>query len=157
MSDTKALIETFYKAFQQRDYARMIDCYHPNATFEDTVFRLEGKEIGAMWHMLCERGKDMTLEYTVSEVSGKVSAHWEPVYTFSQTGNKVHNVIDAEFEFRDGKIIRHKDSFDFYRWSRQALGLPGMLLGWTPFLHRKVRDTALKSLRSFIKKHPEYT
>ena len=56
---------------------------------------------------------------------------------------------DARFEFRDEKIIRHRDSFDFWKWSRQALGLPGLLLGWSPYLRAKVARTAAKSLERF--------
>jgi hypothetical protein len=57
-----------------------------------------------MWHMLCVRGKDMTMEFTVAEADGNVSAHWEPKYRFSQTGRLVHNIIDSTFEFKEGKL-----------------------------------------------------
>ncbi|MGH8481769.1 MAG: nuclear transport factor 2 family protein, partial [Nevskiaceae bacterium] len=61
-----------------------------------------------------------------------------------------HNVIDASFEFRDGKIVRHTDRFDLYRWSRQALGPAGVLLGWTPLLQSKVRAMAAKGLEEYV-------
>ncbi len=64
----------------------------------------------------------------------------------------MHNIIDAEFEFRDGLILRHIDRFDFYRWSRQALGLPGLLFGWTDKLRAKVKGTAASGLQEFILK-----
>lgn len=153
MSIEKELIETFYRAFQKRDYQTMAECYHPDATFRDEAFQLKGSEIGAMWHMLCERGTDMEMTFTVKEESGKVKAHWEPRYTFSQSGRKVHNIIDAEFEFKDGKIIKHVDHFNFWRWSRQALGVPGLLLGWSNLLQNKVSSMAGKSLQSFIRKN----
>ncbi|MDB5894551.1 MAG: snoaL-like protein, partial [Rhodoferax sp.] len=35
-------------------------------------------------------------------------------------------------------------------WSRQALGAPGMLLGWTPMLRNKVRAQAAANLRKFL-------
>jgi SnoaL-like domain len=152
-SMNKALIETFYTAFKQKDYKTMGSCYHSEAYFKDEAFELTGKEIGSMWHMLCERGKDMTMEFTVTEQDGKISAHWEPKYSFSQNGNFVHNIIDAEFEFRDGKILKHIDRFNFWNWSRQALGLPGLLLGWTPFLQKKVSKMAMGNLAKFIQKN----
>ncbi len=151
------LIEKFYTAFQQRDHQTMASCYHPEASFQDEAFTLRGKEILAMWHMLCERGKDLTLAYEVTEQAGKVTAHWEPRYSFSQTGRFVHNIIDAEFEFKDGLIYRHVDRFNFWRWSRQALGIPGVLLGWTSLLRNKVSAMAGKTLQKFIEKHPEYS
>ena len=156
MSENKALIESFYAAFKNKDYKTMAECYHVDAYFRDEAFELKGKQIGAMWHMLCERGADMVLTYSVSEQNSIVTAHWEPKYSFSQTGRFVHNIIDAEFEFKDGKIIRHIDNFDFWRWSRQSLGMPALLLGWSSFLRKKVSTMANKALSGFIKKHSEY-
>ena len=78
------------------------------------------------------------------------SAEWIANYTFSQTGNKVENRIKANFEFENGKIVKHVDEFDFYKWSSQALGFTGKLLGWTSFLKNKVRQTAMKSLTDFM-------
>jgi len=156
MSSNKALIESFYAAFKKKDYKTMAECYHADAYFRDEAFELKGKQVGAMWHMLCERGADMVLTYSVTEQNGIVTAHWEPKYSFSQTGRFVHNIIDAEFEFKEGKIIRHIDHFDFWRWSRQSLGMPGLLLGWSSFLKKKVSTMANKALAGFIKKHSEY-
>ena len=53
-----------------------------------------------------------------------------------------------------GRIVKHRDSFDFWKWSRQALGAPGVLLGWTPFLRGKVRGTANANLRRFLDRQP---
>jgi ketosteroid isomerase-like protein len=152
VSKNKELINTFYSAFQKKDHQTMAQCYHPEAYFRDEAFELAGQEIGSMWHMLCARGKDMTMEFSVTEKDGKISAHWEPKYSFSQTGRPVHNIVDAEFEFRDGKIIKHIDRFNFWSWSRQALGAPGMLLGWTPLLRNKVSKMAMENLKKFMQK-----
>jgi ketosteroid isomerase-like protein len=152
------LIEKFYTSFQKKDYAGMIACYHPQIEFSDPVFAsLRGKQAGAMWHMLCERGKDLELQFSDVQARGDTGwAHWEATYSFSGSGRKVHNIIDATFLFSDGKIIKHRDAFDFWRWSRQALGTSGLLLGWSPILKSKVRETAMKGLYAFIEKHPEY-
>jgi ketosteroid isomerase-like protein len=157
MEENRALVEEFYSAFQKKDYAAMNNCYHADVHFRDPVFMdLHGDEARAMWHMLCERGKDLRLEFTnVRAGESAVSAHWEAWYTFS-TGRKVHNIINATFEFKDGKIIRHEDVFDLWRWTRQALGPVGVLLGWSPILKSKVRQTAQKGLNAFILNHPDY-
>jgi hypothetical protein len=47
-------------------------------------------------------------------------------------------------------IVSHHDSFDFWRWSRQALGAPGLLLGWSPVLRNQVRKQANTSLRKYL-------
>ena len=153
----KDLIASFYSAFAQKDFKKMSECYHKRAFFKDEVFELSGKEIQAMWHMLCKRGKDLEIEFSDIEEDGEiVRAYWEAKYTFSATKRKVHNKIHAQFRFEDGKIIEHIDRFNFRRWSAQALGVPGVLLGWSPIIKNKVRDQAAKSLNAFISAHSEY-
>ena len=49
-----------------------------------------------------------------------------------------------------GLITRQRDRFDFWAWSRQALGMPGLLLGWTPFLRHKVQRQAAANLQKFL-------
>ncbi|MGQ0604112.1 MAG: nuclear transport factor 2 family protein, partial [Anaerolineales bacterium] len=154
---TKLLIENLYSSFQRRDHAGMAVCYHPAATFEDGAFSLKGKEVPAMWHMLCEGGKDLEVTFSGIEAYATTGrAHWEARYTFSTTGRKVHNIIDAWFRFKDGLIIEHRDSFDFWRWSRMALGPSGVLLGWTSLMQNRVQRTARGRLEKFIQQHTEY-
>ncbi|GAA3945236.1 nuclear transport factor 2 family protein [Hymenobacter algoricola] len=151
MLPNEELLHRFYQAFQRRDHAAMAACYHPEATFEDAVFRLRGPEIGAMWRMLCERGQDLALTYDhVRADDTQGQAAWEARYTFSRTRRPVHNHIAARFTFRNGKILTHHDQFSFWRWSRQALGPLGWLLGWSPFLHNKVRTSARQGLDAFM-------
>ena len=144
-------IKRFYTAFQQRDAATMAACYAPDVQFSDPVFTdLRGAAAGTMWKMLCERGKDLKIEFRDVRADATTgSAHWEAWYTFSASGRKVHNVIDATFEFRDGMIVKHTDRFDLYRWARQALGPAGIVLGWTPMLQNKVRAMAAKGLADY--------
>lgn len=152
-------IESFYRSFQQRDYAGMAACYHESVRFSDPVFPdLQGDEARAMWHMLCEQGTDLRVTFTdVTAERDAGRAHWDAHYTFSPTGRLVHNKVDAHFEFEDGKIIRHVDSFDLWRWTRVALGTTGVVTGWSGFAQGKVRAMADRSLRRFIATHPEYS
>lgn len=146
------LLEKFYSSFQRRDYLGMAECYAPDACFRDSVYlELRGDKINAMWQMLCERAADFSLQYGAIEADDNVGrAHWEARYQFTFTGNKVHNRVDAYFEFKDGKIVLHEDKFNFYCWIAQALGLKGKLLGWMPLVQRKVRQQAARMLDVFI-------
>lgn len=156
MHDYTQLINTFYNAFANKDYATMIACYHPEIKFADPVFTLQGKEAGAMWHMLCESGRDLKVVHSNVQANDSTGqAHWEAWYTFS-TGRKVHNIIDATFQFQNGRIINHQDRFGFWRWTRMALGPAGLVLGWTPIVQNQVRNTARQRLDRFISAHPEY-
>ena len=148
-----ALIQRFYTAFQRRDAAGMGACYAPTVRFQDPVFTLESWRARAMWRMLCDRGKDLRVEFAnvhADETSG--SADWEAWYTFSVTGRPVHNVIHASFALENGLIVRHTDQFDLYRWAAQALGLKGRLLGWAPPVQRAIRRQAASALEAYIRK-----
>lgn len=155
---SRATIEALYASFARLDGEAMQACYAEDARFDDEAFSLQGRrEIGGMWRMLCDATKSRPdakahWRLAVSKVTDR-GAHWEADYLFSATGRTVHNVIDAEFEFdAQGLIRRQRDRFDFWRWSRQALGTPGLLLGWTPMLRHKVRATAAANLRKFLER-----
>jgi hypothetical protein len=151
---SQATIERFYAAFAQLDGEAMQACYAEDATFDDEAFSLKGRrEVGGMWRMLCDATKAKGRDHWKLQVSQVTpnSAHWEAHYKFSATGRLVLNKIDARFEFNpQGLITRHRDRFNFWTWSRQALGLPGLLLGWSPFLKAKVRATAAGNLKRYL-------
>ena len=153
---SRATIERFYAAFARLDADAMAACYAIDASFEDEAFKLQGRpQIGGMWAMLCTATQERGMadwKLAVSNITER-SAHWEAHYRFSATGRLVHNIIDAEFTFNAAGLIQHhRDRFDFWRWSGQALGLPGQLLGWTPYLRNKVRGQAAANLQRFIAK-----
>lgn len=152
MHPNASLIETFYTSFQNLDAEAMSRCYHPDIRFSDPVFPLlVGAEVSGMWRMLCSQAKNFELTFSdvqANDQTGK--AHWEALYDFSATGRRVHNRIDAAFEFREGKIIKHTDAFDFWKWSRMALGPAGTLLGWTPLVRNKVQRQARERLAGFM-------
>lgn len=150
-------ITTFYRAFSNLDAEGMCACYHHDILFYDHAFgHLKGARACAMWTMLVEsqRDKDFTITYrdiTSSDLVG--TAHWEAHYTFSKTGRRVHNVIEADMVIKDGLIIEHTDHFDLHRWAGQALGLTGKLLGGTSFFRKKLQGETKKALDHWITKH----
>ena len=151
MHANEALVREFYAAFARRDAEAMARCYHPAVFFSDPVFpKLHGSEAGDMWRMLLARASD--LQVTLDEASGDAEgarAHWTARYTFSRTGRPVVNRVAALFAFRDGLIVRHHDSFSFWRWASQALGPAGSALGWFAPLKWKVRRQAAAGLAAF--------
>lgn len=154
MTANEQIIHQFYIAFQQKDFKTMQNSYADNTVFNDSVFRnLDAREVKAMWQMLISRGVDMNLTFgNIKENGGKVSAYWEAHYTFTATGRKVVNKINAEFELENGKIVRHTDDFNFYKWAKQAFGAGGFLLGWTTAFKAKVGETAKKKLEEYMTK-----
>jgi ketosteroid isomerase-like protein len=155
MNNNKEIIERFYTAFQQLDYATMKSCYSEDIIFSDPVFMvLKGNEVGAMWEMLCKNAKDFSLTFSDIELLDEeyATCRWTATYTFSKTGRKVVNKIKAYMKFYEGKIIEHSDGFRLSTWIAQALGWKGVLFGWTGFMKRAVQKNAKKNLVNFMEK-----
>jgi limonene-1,2-epoxide hydrolase len=137
------VITKFYEAFNNLDADTMCSCYHNDIIFEDPAFSvLNGERAKAMWQMLCasQKGKDFkVMSSNISATENKGSAHWEAFYTFSKTGRKVHNKIDAKFEIKDGLIIKHTDTFNLHKWASQAIGIKGLLFGGMGFFKTKLQ------------------
>jgi ketosteroid isomerase-like protein len=151
MHPNEQRIREFYAAFAARDAEGMARCYHPDIFFSDPVFlRLHGREAGDMWRMLLSRAPDLEVTLDAARGDGDGGcAQWTARYTFSRTGRPVVNRVAALFAFRDGLIVRHYDSFSFWRWAAQALGPAGVALGWFAPLKWKVRKDAARGLARF--------
>lgn len=151
MNTNEEIIHNFYTAFARLDYKTMQNSYHDNAIFNDPVFGiLQGGQIKQMWRMLCDNAKNFSLEFDETEAGDEYgTCCWTAKYAFSKTGKIVVNRVKAHMRFADGKIMEHTDEFDLYRWSRQAFGLQGWLLGWSGFMKNKIRYEALKNLSNF--------
>jgi hypothetical protein len=155
MNEEEQLIAELYSCFQRLDWRGMLACYRDDIFFYDPVFEnLEGRQVRGMWEMLLSNARDLKLRFgdIVSE-DGYGTCNWVATYTFSATGRKVVNEGKANFRFVGGKIAEHQDVFDLWKWSRQALGVPGILFGWSSLLQKKIRRMARKNLEKFIAAH----
>ncbi len=151
MNQNEQLITDFYTAFQNLDAVTMVSLYATNIQFSDPAFgTLNGDDAKNMWRMLCENGKDVKVEFKVTGAeSNWVKVHWEAKYPFSRTGRLVHNKIDAMLIIEDGRIVKHTDVFNLWQWSRQAMGLSGLLLGWSSFFRDKLQKSTHKLLSDY--------
>jgi ketosteroid isomerase-like protein len=154
MHPNAELLSKLYTALDNKDHEAMAICYHPDATFQDIAFSLQGKkQIHAMWHMIAET--DLRASFTNVDADDQVGkADLVDKYTFRPTGRRVLNVIHSEFRFRDGLIIEHKDSCSALKWGLQALGPVKGVAAWLIPSIRRAK--ALELLKEFIASHPEY-
>lgn len=154
MHPNEQLIRRFYEAFNTRDAAAMNACYASDVVFRDPAFGvLESEKVYAMWEMLTSRAKD--LEVTVSNIHANDEAgiaQWEAEYSFGPDRRPVHNVIHASFVFREGKISRHTDQFDMWKWTRMAIGGIGGLFGWSPLVKAAVQKSTRRQLEDYMQK-----
>jgi ketosteroid isomerase-like protein len=146
--------EQFYEAFMVRDHYTMGLLYAENATFSDPVFPLlNARGARMMWNMLLTRAEDFAIEVNIlDDGPSRASVDWVAHYSFGATGRPVVNRVHTEMALSNGRIVREVDSFNLWRWSGQALGASGWLLGWTPQVRNKIRDQAARSLREYARK-----
>lgn len=140
--------QRYWQALGEKDAEAMAACYADDARFRDPIFHLTGQDIGKMWMGLFGGADDLEIETgALRQVEGAWRGQWVASYTFTKTGRQVHNVITTTMRVRKGKIVEQIDSFPFWKWSRMALGLPGLVLGWSPMMRRKVRKMAARRLQ----------
>jgi ketosteroid isomerase-like protein len=150
---SEATIQALYSALDRHDGEAAAACYTDDAVFEDPAFgRLTGGAVKNMWRMLAERSADLAVtlgDHGVAADGRTGWAHWSANYTFTDTGRKVQNEIDARYTFRDGLIAEQVDTFPLRRWGAQALGAKGSVLGLTPLLSRGVQKQARSNLDAY--------
>lgn len=147
------LIENFYNSFSSGDVKGMIACYHKNVIFKDPVFgTLKGEKAIKMWKMLLsKRTKTTKISFSnITATEDKGSANWKAEYLYGEKKRKVINNVTANFKFEDGKIIEHIDTFNLWKWTQQAIGTAGYLIGWTPFMKNKIQNTTKEQLENFM-------
>ena len=153
MVDNTQVIKQFYAALNERKAQTMVSFYTPDILFSDPIFTdLTSAEVSSMWRMLCARSLDLSVK--VSDIRADLRhgrAHWQARYRFGPKMRLVVNEVDAEFEFRDGQIWRHRDRFDIGRWAGQALGFHVRLIApFYPEIFAKIRREARQGLDEFM-------
>lgn len=150
--------QQFYSAFKNKDIQKMWSIYADDITFTDPAFgTLNGEEAKYMWKMLLENEESQfQLNYTIiSENNEETTVKWTAQYFFGPNRRTVINHVIAKLSFENGQIKTHTDHFSMWKWSKQALGISGFLLGWTPFFKQKVQKMTQSRLKIYIQKQNE--
>ncbi len=156
MHKNEELILKFYQSFASNNVERMLECYHENIVFHDPAFgTLKAEKAKSMWKMLLSKNdNNLKINFNsieANELTGK--ANWIAEYNYGPGNRKVVNKISATFKFLDGEIIEHKDSFNLWSWTKQALGTSGYLLGWSSFMRNKIQTKTNIALTKFMNKN----
>lgn len=151
----QALITDFYTAFANGNAEAMIACYHDDIEFHDPAFgTLKGEKAKSMWKMLLSSGDGTQIIFDqVNANNNRGSANWQATYNFGPKKRKVINNIKASFEFKDGKIIKHTDDFSMWKWSKQALGFSGHIMGWSRFFKKQIQARTNGMLEKYMNKN----
>lgn len=153
------LIEKFFEAFKKLDANAMNACYADDIGFYDPMFDLlKGEQVKAMWQMLCKNASNFSLTYThITDLGdGYYTCNWEATYLYSITKRKVVNTAKAFFKIENEQIQEHSDAWSLHKWSGQALGYSGKLLGWMGLFRNRIKNTAKKKLLQYIQTNQQY-
>lgn len=153
MTSAERTIHQLYTSIANGTISKIDECYAPTVKFYDPIFgSLSNNEVPKMWKMLITRNQgNIKVEYTILKSDDyTASVEWIAKYTFGKNQRKITNVILSQISFKDGLIIKQKDDFNIWTWSKQAFGWSGYLLGWTGYMQQKIQEKALISLKNFI-------
>lgn len=147
----REVLEHYFAALTQRDTAAIAALYSDTARFHDPVFPvLNADEVRGMWRMLL-RAPDLQINAWVDRADNLAAeGRWEAHYDFGPSRRRVVNRIRTRIEVEQGCIQVQVDQFDFWRWSRMALGPLGWALGWTGWLRERVQRQARARLDRFL-------
>jgi len=148
-----ATATSFYKSLKAQDFAGIKAAVSPKLQFSDPAFPdLEGKKALAMWKFISE-GDIRALNFRIHDVVGDtVYGSWEADYVLN--GRPIHNEIRSKITTKGGKIVAHRDLYDFDAWAKQAL--PGFVYYPLHLFGSKIQDAAVQFgtnlvLESFMK------
>lgn len=119
------VVTSFYEAFVKQDMKALEPHYAKDVKFRDEIFRFDDRDgTMGMWSRIL-RDPKTKLSFELKSVEGDVvTGHWKADYEVF--GRKVHNEIDTRMVVKDGKIVEHRDSFDWDKWAKQALPAGGL-------------------------------
>ncbi|KAG8751620.1 hypothetical protein FRC14_007723 [Serendipita sp. 396] len=171
------LVEKYLAAYKAYDLAAMDACTDPEFTFSDPAFpslncKYEPRSSWPIGHpnfvSVAKQAKGMFSMFVNNREKNKMELEYKDIkkgindltYTATYTvryiftGRPVTNVIQSTFTISptSNLLLSQVDAFPFYTWAKQALGLPGLLLGWTGYLQSQVQHNAGQSLEKYMKK-----
>jgi len=145
------LLVKYLQAIKEQDLKTISSCFHEEAEFYEPAYgKLTGPKIAAWWTFFFAQAKEFHSEFDSLKVNGdKATVHSEHWYYWNATGAGVHNLVESEFDFKDGKIFRQIDNYNLNAWAFQAL--ESKFMGWT----NKSREAEQERFEEFSKQNKQ--
>lgn len=126
--------EEFFRDIKRGSSEKVVAAYLPDAVLDNPVIgHVAGDDIRHLWTTFLHRTREHRLEFTLTSVVGtKVLVDWTTQHEFFETGRPIALSGTSELTFADGHIKLHRDTFDWRKWLRQALGPSGLILSYLP-------------------------
>lgn len=130
----------------------------PSFTFSDPAFpSLDAAHAKGMFAMFVTNKDTNKMQVEYKDVKkGANDLTYTATYTVQYlfAGRPVLNTIKTTLTISPttNLLASQVDEFPFWAWSRQALGLPGLFLGWSGYLQNQVQTNAGAKLEKFLAK-----
>ena len=100
---------------------------------------------------------DISVKYEIiNESKDWIHTEWTISYLLEVTGRRVILNEKGFFRIEDGKIVEHRDEYDFWSWSSQGLGFVGKCFGWLNWFKLRVKVQAKRTIDVFMKLNPDF-
>lgn len=151
MNANEELLHIFFRSLKSKNFIQLADCYAKNATFTNPVYISLNKTLTvAMFNMYIRNAENLRLDFkniTADHHSG--SAEWLITYTTAKKNKVVIKYLKSHFTFKNEKIVKQVDDFNFYNYIRQIKGATGFMFGWARLYKTSVQNSAMKELIRF--------
>jgi ketosteroid isomerase-like protein len=139
------LVEQHYKAIQAKDADAILAVYAADCRIDHPLIgRMSKDEFSKAVQAFIRQTPDYELEFQISHAGAqRVDAEWALTHVFHLTGRTIRLAGATTYFLSANRITRHIDQFDRRAWSRQAMGMTGLVLsfvpGWRSFVERELR------------------
>ena len=159
------IVNKFFSCYKAHDHEGMHSCLDENVKFSDFAFKIQGKEVKAMWHWFCvpylkrEDPVDVTKFEIIRSEGDIVEAKYRVSYLYGDKQRPVIYFINSRFVIQNDKIVEQTDTFNTIlpsKFTEMALGFP-RFLALLPLISRIIRalvqKKAAEKLNQFMKDH----
>jgi hypothetical protein len=141
------IIDRLFKAFQSKDADAILAAYSAKCQFNHPLIGCMSKdEFSKAVQIFIRETPDYELAFQINHVSAKrVEVEWTMTHIFHLTGRIIKQNGKTTCFLSANSVVRQIDQFDRRIWSRQAMGVTGLVLsfvpGWKSFIERELRNT----------------
>ena len=149
----KDIIESFFKALQNRDFKKMESCYDRNIQYFDPLYGfLKKNEVMYMWKLfyLPLQEFNMSFENMKDEGEGYYSIQYEFSFFNQHVNRQLTRKIKSHIRIVNGLIAEQSNAFRIHEWCKQENGIIGVLIGWNKYYQNKIKLRARRLLFNSI-------
>jgi hypothetical protein len=139
------LVEQLFKAFQSKDTDAIFATYAADCQFDHPLIgRLSKNEFSMAIRAFMRATPDYELAFQINHTDAKrVDVEWTITHIFHLTAKVIKQHGTTTCFLSNNRIVQQIDKFDRRAWSRQAMGMTGLVLsfvpGWRSFIERELR------------------